>query len=66
MSVHFIRKDSIDVPTPHCCDEHGNHDYDGLDYRDKWMDAAFDFHGITCDESLGALWTLPFREPETF
>jgi len=51
---------------------YGNHDYDGLDYRDKWMDAAFDFHGISRDEAKALLirnigfdkaWEHCFKEP---
>lgn len=51
---------------------YGNHDYDGLDYRDKWMDAAFDFHGISREEAeplrisnvgFDKAWEQCFGEP---
>lgn len=51
---------------------YGNHDYEGLNYRDKWMDAAFDFHGITREEAeplritnvgLDKAWERCFDEP---
>ena len=51
---------------------YGNHDFEGLGYRDKWMDAAFDVHGIPREEAealqlrrigLDKAWERCFGEP---
>ena len=51
---------------------YGNHDYDGICYRDKWMDATFDIHGITREKAetlrlttigLARSWERCFGEP---
>ena len=51
---------------------YGNHDPDGLGYRDKWMDAAFAAHGISYERAkeleirkfgLDKAWEKCFNEP---
>ncbi|MBR4612900.1 MAG: metallophosphoesterase [Kiritimatiellae bacterium] len=51
---------------------YGNHDFEGLAYRDKWMDAAFDLNGISREEAdglqlknvgLDKAWEKCFGEP---
>lgn len=51
---------------------YGNHDLEGLWYRDRWMDAAFAVHGITREEACGLqlkkiglakAWEQCFGEP---
>ncbi|MBQ6136780.1 MAG: metallophosphoesterase [Kiritimatiellae bacterium] len=51
---------------------YGNHDIEGLDYDDKWMNAAFARHGITKEQArdlelrkigLDKAWERCFNEP---
>ena len=51
---------------------YGNHDFEGLRYRDKWMDGAFAVHGLPREEAekmqlseigLGKAWEDCFGEP---
>ena len=51
---------------------YGNHDFEGLAYRDKWMDTAFAFHGLSREEAsdlqltkigLDKAWEQCFGEP---
>ena len=51
---------------------YGNHDQEGLGYRDKWMDAAFAVHGLTLEQAkelelrkIGTdkAWEKCFNEP---
>ncbi len=51
---------------------YGNHDPDGLKYRDKWMDAAFAIHGISYGQAeemrlvkfgMDKAWEKCFDEP---
>ena len=50
----------------------GNHDLEGLKYRDKWMDASFALHGISREQAKGMqlanvgidkAWEKCFNEP---
>ena len=51
---------------------YGNHDFEGLAYRDKWMDANFAVHGLSYEEAdglqlrkigLDKVWERFFGEP---
>ena len=51
---------------------YGNHDFEGLAYRDKWMDATFAVHGLSHEEAdclqltkigLDKAWEQCFGEP---
>ena len=51
---------------------YGNHDVEGLKYRDKWMDASFALHGISREQAKGMqlanvgidkAWEKCFNEP---
>ena len=51
---------------------YGNHDFEGLAYRDKWMDATFAVHGLSREEAdhlqlakigLARAWERCFGEP---
>ena len=51
---------------------YGNHDFEGLAYRDKWMDTAFAVHRLSREEAeglllakigLGEAWERCFGEP---
>jgi predicted phosphodiesterase len=51
---------------------YGNHDFEGLAYRDKWMDATFAVHGLSYEEAadlqltklgLDKAWERCFGEP---
>ena len=51
---------------------YGNHDPEGIDYRDRWMDAAFAVHGMTREQAkeldlrkvgMGKAWEQCFHEP---
>ncbi len=51
---------------------YGNHDFEGLGYRDKWMDATFAVHGLSREEAdklqltkigLAKAWERCFGEP---
>ncbi len=50
---------------------YGNHDPEGIDYRDRWMDAAFAVHGMTREQAkeldlrkvgMGEAWEQCFHE----
>lgn len=51
---------------------YGNHDFEGLAYRDRWMDAAFAVHDLSREEAeglqltkvgMGKAWAQCFGEP---
>ena len=53
---------------------YGNHDPEGLNYRDKWMDKAFAVHGLSYEQAkplelraigLDKAWEKCFHEPYT-